>query len=172
MILLYYSIEIILYSSLFINRYYNNKVFNILTKINMDEKSLLNIGKKLRDKKIFKEAFYYFDEVIRLNTFNKLAWFYKALMFNDMQSYDNAIECYNEVLKINDDYAAWYNKGLAYSNLDKYKEALDCFDEVLRIRPHHKDAIECKIALLYYFKKFEEIIKYTPKKINNKYKNT
>lgn len=54
---------------------------------------------------------------------------------------DEAIQCFDEIIKINpDDSQAWYNKGATLELLEKYREAIECFDQVHRINPNHSRA--------------------------------
>jgi tetratricopeptide (TPR) repeat protein len=53
-----------------------------------------------------------------------------------------AIKCYDEVIKLNDENdEAWTNKGNALRALDKVDDALKCFDKALEVNP---DNIEAK----------------------------
>jgi len=53
-------------------------------------------------------------------------------------SYKDAINCYNEALKLNPNLPrAWCSKGYALIKLKKYKESHACLDEALRINPRH-----------------------------------
>jgi tetratricopeptide (TPR) repeat protein len=46
--------------------------------------------------------------------------------------YEEAIEAYNEAIKIDPQFAfAWNNKGLALSSLGRYEEAEQCFQRAI-----------------------------------------
>lgn len=56
----------------------------------------------------------------------------------DKGRYEEAIECYDEFLKINpDDVDAWYNEGNLLEKMGRPKEAVKCYDEVTEIDSKH-----------------------------------
>ena len=64
-------------------------------------------------------------------------------------AYEEAIESYNEALKIDPENArALYAKGYALFQLDKYQEVLDVFDEELKIDPKNIDKLCSKGEIL------------------------
>ena len=63
---------------------------------------------------------------MEINPKNEWAWFVKALVFNGLKRYDEALECSNKALKLdpNNDLIL-NNKAWALSNLRKNEEALE-----------------------------------------------
>jgi len=58
-----------------------------------------------------------------------------------LSRYTEALECYDEVLEINPQFAlAWLNKGWALGALGRYTEALECYDEAIEIDPNYSEA--------------------------------
>ena len=47
---------------------------------------------------------------------------------------EDAIECYNQVIRFNSkDSDAWFNRGNSLANLKKFEEAIACYDKVLSL---------------------------------------
>ncbi len=69
-----------------------------------------------------------FDEALKLypKTFDALG---KATSLFKLERYTEALESYNEVLKMHPkDCTLWYDKGVCLYNLGRYREALESFD--------------------------------------------
>ena len=61
----------------------------------------------------------------------------KGLALYNLGKYEEAIEWYDKVLKIDpNDVNALNNKGLALNNLGKYQEAIEWYDKALEIDPN------------------------------------
>ncbi len=72
---------------------------------------------------------------------NKKALFNKGVAYQENEFYGEAINYYNEVLKIDPHHkGAWFNKGDISIKLKFYQEAVKFFNEVLKIDPNDKDA--------------------------------
>ena len=53
-----------------------------------------------------------------------------------LQSYADAVVCYNIGLKVNsNNIAALYGKGLVLNDLGKYDDAIGCYDRITRLDP-------------------------------------
>jgi tetratricopeptide (TPR) repeat protein len=77
----------------------------------------------------------------------------------NLGKYNEAIECYDKVIKINSNHAgAWNNKGLALGNLGKYNEAIECYDKVIEINSNHAGAWNNKGQALGNLGKYNEAI--------------
>ena len=64
--------------------------------------------------------------------FYGIDWSHKGLALSNLGKFQEAIECFDKVHKINPgDLVAWNNKGLAYYKLGNYLKALGCFNKVL-----------------------------------------
>jgi tetratricopeptide (TPR) repeat protein len=58
-----------------------------------------------------------------------------------IQKYDEAIQCFDRVIKIDENNGeAWYNKGLALNILGKYNEAIICYDQTIKIDENNGEA--------------------------------
>jgi tetratricopeptide (TPR) repeat protein len=72
----------------------------------------------------------------------------KGLDLQADSKYDEAIQCYDEALKINpNDESVWENKANALASLDKDKEAIQCYDEALKINPENDRVLAMKDQL-------------------------
>ena len=61
-------------------------------------------------------------------------WCDKGAIFAQLGKHLDAIECFNEALKINPNHEkTLYNKGYSFFQLGKGKEAYECFDKVKEI---------------------------------------
>jgi len=64
-----------------------------------------------------------------------VTWNNKGVALSRLGKFHEAIEAYDQALKIDPEYfSAWNNKGVVLSRLGKYHEAIDAFDRALRIR--------------------------------------
>ena len=83
----------------------------------------------------------------------------KGLELELDEKYEEAIQCYDEALKINpNDESVWENKADALASLDKYEEALQCYDEALEINPENEHALTMKGTGLFQLKKYDEAL--------------
>jgi tetratricopeptide (TPR) repeat protein len=88
----------------------------------------LTKGIGLAEQGKYDEAIKAFDEAIRLNPSDAMAWNNKGLALYAQGKYDEAIKSYDEVIRLKPDYAeAWYNKGLALQALGRNTEAEAAF---------------------------------------------
>ena len=68
-------------------------------------------------------------------------WRSKGSSLYSMGNYKEAIECYNEGIKIDpDNRILWNNKGMAQYAMKKYEQAITSYDKVITIDPDDADA--------------------------------
>lgn len=98
------------------------------------------------------------QEVNLKNLSKRLEWG-KKKGSDPIHGYNQAIQAYEEALKIDPDFAeAWNNKGYVLFSLQKYEEAIAAYDRALMIDPMFVEARYNKANALYKLKKFEQAI--------------
>ena len=89
------------------------------------------------------------------------AWFYKGISLKNLGNLEEALKCFDIILKIfPDDIDALNGKGHTLYDLGKYEESIKCFDRVLEIDPNNTIALNGKGNILYDLERYEEAIKY------------
>jgi tetratricopeptide (TPR) repeat protein len=69
-------------------------------------------------------------------------WMNLGFYFGSARMYQDAIDAYNQALKMKPDLAeAYYSLGLSYSAIQKFSEAVDAFKNAVRINPDHRAAL-------------------------------
>jgi tetratricopeptide (TPR) repeat protein len=69
------------------------------------------------------------NKVLKANQNDAFAWLVKALILDDSQRYDEAIDAYNESTKLDPYYyITWRDLGLDLANLKRYNEAIKAYD--------------------------------------------
>jgi len=64
------------------------------------------------------------------------AWNNKGTVLLDLGKIEEAIECFEQAIKIDPNYKIpWYNKGIVFFNLEKYQDALKYFEEAIKLDP-------------------------------------
>ena len=97
---------------------------------------LLKKGAELKSLNKFKEAIKSYDEAIRMNLSNDKkvninAYFNTALCLDLLLEYEKAIDCYNEVIKLDQNNTlAVYNKVICYRNMKRNEKASECMKEL------------------------------------------
>ncbi|SHF49898.1 Glycosyltransferase involved in cell wall bisynthesis [Caldanaerobius fijiensis DSM 17918] len=90
---------------------------------------------------------------------------------------DNAINCLNEVIKVESDFAhAWVNLGIAYEQLENWEQALECYLRAAQLNPVLLELKTTQEAHLYSFQEdvsslyrgLSEHINYCSKKLGCK----
>ena len=84
-------------------------------------------------------------------------WFRKGAALGGQGKYNDAINAYDEAIKLNpNNTAAWINKGNALCMQDKYDEAIKCYDEVIGLDPSNTAALSNKVNSLNALKRTTE----------------
>ena len=84
-------------------------------------------------------------------------WHNKGVALGCQDKYDEAINAYNEAIRLNpNDTASWINKGNALCMQDKYNEAIKCYEEVIRLDPSNTAALSNKVNALNALKRTTE----------------
>jgi hypothetical protein len=105
-------------------------------------------------------------------------WFDKAYAFNDLGKYEEALDAYNEALKIDPDKAvtwynkgynmainisleyanAWHNKGWTLNQLGRYEEAIIAFNKSIELNSQFAGAWRNKAVALGRLGKYKEAL--------------
>lgn len=91
---------------------------------------------------------------------NAIAWTGKGDALKKLEKYEEAVEAYNEAIKINPQYAeAWRGKGGSLFNIKKYDESVEAYDEAIRINPQYSQAWNGKGSSLFEQGKYDDAVK-------------
>ena len=103
--------------------------------------SLLNQGK-------YQEALEFLDRAPQ-HIDKKVLWNGKGIALSGLGRYYDAIQCYDNLLKIDPNYEnSLNNKGLCLMSLGKYQEAIHCFNRILFLNPNVKHVLMNKYEAL------------------------
>lgn len=144
------------------NYYYENdydnaiKIYNeIINKKPDHYLSYEKLGKIEQARNNLKQAVFYFEKALSINTKNATAWNDLGNLYYDMVDYNNAIRCYKKAVEVDENfYWSYYNIGLAmtrmYTKEDRkeMKEAKEWFEKALKIKPDYYPSFN-EIGLYY-----------------------
>ncbi len=94
----------------------------------------------------YDEAIQAFDEAIRLNPTNAMAWVSKGVTLHHQGKSDEAVKAFDEAIRRDPNLAetlsnycavAWPDKGVAFINQSKYYEAIRDSDEIIMLNPNN-----------------------------------
>ena len=85
-------------------------------------------AEKLYYAKDYNGAIKLYNEAIKLNINNSLAYYVRGSAYDELKQYEIAIKDYDKAIQLNPNYAeAYNNRGFAYNNLGQYELAIqDC----------------------------------------------
>jgi len=96
------------------------------------------------------------NKVLKTNQNDAFAWLVKALILDDSQRYDEAIDAYNESTKLDPYYyITWRDLGLDLANLKRYNEAIKAYDMSNVLHPSKSTWVD-KGNALYQLGKYNE----------------
>ncbi len=85
-------------------------------------------------------------------------WYDDGLSLLDSGFFESAIQCFDEVLRIDPQHAeAWMLKAIALTGLTRYQEAIESFDRALDIEPENEPARKGKALCLAALARMEEV---------------
>jgi tetratricopeptide (TPR) repeat protein len=87
----------------------------------------------------YEESLPLHDAAIRLEPDFALAWVNKGIALKNLSRIDEAIACYDHVIrKLDPEFKkAWHNKGVALRIDGRIEEAIECFDRAVEIDRHY-----------------------------------
>ena len=92
-----------------------------------------------------------------LNKLATTAWYNMALAYSFMSNFPKAIECYEELLKINpDDIQAMYNLGGIYTQNKQFDEGVKYLKQVLEAEPNNPDYHLAWFTIGHYYADHEQ----------------
>ncbi len=93
-------------------------------------------------------------------------WIRKGTLFLSLHKYDEALQCFQKAIEIDQKYAyAWINKGASFYQLGKYDEALQCFQKAIEIDQKYAYAWINKGKSLIHTGRYQDAIKSFDKSI-------
>jgi tetratricopeptide (TPR) repeat protein len=86
-------------------------------------------------------------------------WFQKGAALNKLKQYAEAIEAFDQAIRLNpNDAEAYYNKGNALRELERYEEAIVAYDHAIRLNLNYASACYNKGNALRELERYEEAI--------------
>ena len=73
-------------------------------------------------------------KAIELNPNFSVAYCNKGSALDDLERFQEAIECYDKAIELNPNYSnAYCNKGLALKNLKNHQDAIECYNKAIEL---------------------------------------
>ena len=122
------------------NGYVNAKNTRIKQKISQS-KQLLYDAYKLYENNQLEDAISKISEAINKNPNYIEAFYYRGIIYTEIEKFKSAKKDFNTALKINENYADGYiGRGIIYTKIGKYIEAERDFEKALEIEPNNYNA--------------------------------
>ena len=89
---------------------------------------------KVLYKENYKETLELCNEAIKMYVNNETLYFYRGLVYFNLQQYKKAIEDFDKIVNLDNETAdVYYYKASSYFNLRKYEEAIEYFTNAIEI---------------------------------------
>ncbi|WP_414754840.1 tetratricopeptide repeat protein [Anabaena sp. CCY 9910] len=116
-------------------------------------------GDSLFSQKSYEEAIAYYEQAIKLQQNDAIAWFKYGLNFARLKRFKDAIKSYHQAIKIQPDYhQAWCDLGVAFGNIRRHQEAFAAFDKATQVKPDDAVAWLNRGLALIELEEYEEAI--------------
>ncbi len=107
----------------------------------------------------------YWQVVIEIQPDFVDAYLNQAYIWQKLENFEDAISCYENSLKITNDYLIYYQLGLCYSRVEKWQLAINCFYQSIQIKNDYAPAYSDLGLTLIYTNNLETGINYLRKSI-------
>src|SRR5947209_4757413 len=109
--------------------------------------------------KRYDEALAAFEQALRLDPNNAIAYSNKGAALNNLKRYNEALAAAEQALRLDPNNAiAYNNKGPTHNNLKRYDEALAAYEQALRLDPNNAIAYNNKGDTLNNLKRYDEAL--------------
>lgn len=116
-------------------------------------------GDILFSQKRYEEAIAYYEQAVKIQVNDAVAWFKRGLTLAKLKRFKNAIKSYNQAIKIQPDYhQAWCDLGVAFGNIRRHKEAFAAFDKAIQVKSDDGVAWLNRGLALIELEEYEEAI--------------
>src|SRR6266567_2635497 len=122
-------------------------------------KQCLNEGAVLYSFGHYEEALAAYEQAIRLDPNDALAYNDKGNTLSALARYEEALTAYKQAIRLDPNYALAYSgKGSVLYNLERYEEALATYEQAIRLDPSNALTYNYKGDTLYKLKRYEEAL--------------
>ncbi len=119
--------------------------------LNLVRRSIVTLerGSLLAHKGEYEKAAVDYDEAIKINPRNALAYVFRAGTLDDLGESDDALKDYAEAIRINPrEYFAYCYRGASFFRQGEFQNALTDFAKAIEMNPTRPDAYVCRARLL------------------------
>ncbi len=135
------------------------KIFRNITDFKPFE-SALGLGLIYGSRNNFEKALNEFDEAIRVNPKDDLAWKNKGVILDKLHRYDDAIQAFDNAAKLKpNDATTLFNKGVVLYEMGRYNESVQAYDKAIRLDPKNANAWYNKGLVLFRLVRFNESVR-------------
>jgi protein O-mannosyl-transferase len=107
-----------------------------------------NIATSLAKEGKIKEAFYHYNEAIRIKPHYPDAYNNRGIVYGGLGQYQRALEDFNEAIRIKSNYAeAYNNRGFTYYNIGQYQRAGEDYNKAIMLKPDYTNAYINRVML-------------------------
>ena len=107
----------------------------------------------------YEEEIKCYDELIKLDSENKIAYLNRGVAHNELGNNDRAIIDYTKAIDLDPKYKeAYNNRGVSYHELKKYKEAIIDYTNAITLNPKYTDACNNRAYSYSDLKEYNEAI--------------
>ena len=118
---------------------------------------LISEGNEFYRKGRLGDAVRAYNQAIKMDPDNPVAWNNKGLILAVAGNYNEALKCHNKAFELDPSHVdAISNIGMAHTKLDNLEEAIEWYDKAIKIDPKHETTWNNKGNLLSKLKRYEE----------------